>query len=342
MSAQTAQRRVKQSKDRIISTRELSLLAVLALIVLAIQFRNSTFLSSRSINDMLKNYATTITLSLGMMSVLLVGGIDISVSATLAFSGMAASLLMRDGYYTSTLVMFLLSTAIGTVCGLLVGLVISRGKVLPIIATLGFANIYRGATYLISDNRWVSAYQFDAAFKKFAQSKTLTFGLLNNLVFIALVCYAVFFVLMRWTRFGRRIYAVGSNPEAAAISGINIRRVQLVVYTMAGAFAGLVGAMYTSLYASAQSDMGTGMEMDAIAACVLGGVSLSGGQGGVPGVLLGALTMTVISKALPLIGISQFWQKAIKGAIILIAIIINVLAQRAIRRNDLKARELQL
>ena len=111
---------------------------------------------------------------------------------------------------------------------------------------------------------------------------------------------------------------------------------------MAGAFAGLVGAMYTSLYASAQSDMGMGMEMDAIASCVLGGVSLSGGQGGVLGVLLGALTMTVISKALPLIGIPQFWQEAIKGAIILIAIIINVLAQRAVRRNAMKARERQI
>lgn len=339
---QISQRRVKLSKDRVISSRELSLLAILALLVLVIQLRNSTFLSQRSINDMLKNYSTTITLSLGMMSVLLIGGIDISMAATLAFSGMCASLLMRDGLYTSTLVMFLVSTVIGTLCGLLVGLVISRGRVLPIIATLGFANIYRGATYIVSDNRWVSAYQFDTAFKRFAQSRTLTFGLINNLVFIAIVCYAVFFIIMRWTRFGRRIYAVGSNPEAAEISGINIRRVKLVVYTMAGAFAGLVGAMYTSLYASAQSDMGMGMEMDAIASCVLGGVSLSGGQGGVLGVLLGALTMTVISKALPLIGIPQFWQEAIKGAIILIAIIINVLAQRAVRRNAMKARERQI
>ena len=339
---QINQRRVKLTKDRVFSSRELSLLAILVLIVVGIQLRNSTFLSSRSINDMLKNYATTITLSLGMMSVLLIGGIDISVSATLAFSGMSASLLMRDGFYTSTLVMFLVSTAIGTLCGLLVGLVISRGKVLPIIATLGFANIFRGATYLISDSRWVSAYQFDSAFKRFAQTRTLTFGLVNNLVFIAIVCYMVFFFIMRWTRFGRRIYAVGSNPEAASISGININRVKLVVYTMAGSFAGLVGAMYTSLYASAQSDMGMGMELDAIASCVLGGVSLSGGQGGVPGVLLGALTMTVISRALPLIGISQFWQKAIKGGIILIAIIINVLAQRAIHRNAMRARERQI
>ncbi|HSK69220.1 MAG TPA: ABC transporter permease [Candidatus Limnocylindria bacterium] len=334
--------RPKVLRDRLVSTRELSLLAVLALLVVAIQMRNGSFLSQRSVNDMLKNYSTTITLSLGMMSVLLIGGIDISMSATLAFSGMCASLLMRDGVYSSTLVMFLVSVAIGTGCGALVGLTISRGRVLPIIATLGFANIFRGATYLVSDNRWVSAYQFGADFKRFAQTRTLTFGLINNLVFIAIVCYLAFFFIMRWTRFGRRIYAVGSNPEAAEISGINIRRVKLLVYTMAGAFAGLVGAMYTSLYASAQSDMAMGMEMDAIAANVLGGVSLSGGQGGVIGVLLGALTMTVISKALPLIGIPQFWQQAIKGAIILIAIVVNVVAQRAVHRNALRARERQI
>lgn len=331
---------VKTFWKRLTSSRETTLFLVLALICAFIQMRNSNFLSAKTIEDMLKNYSTTITLSLGMMSVLLVGGIDISVASSLAFSGMCASLLMREGVYSSTLVMFLVSIAIGTLCGLIVGSVIAYGNVIPIIATLGLTNIFRGATYLVSDSQWVSAYQFESSFKQFAQQKTLSFGLVNNLIFIAILCYAVFFVLMRWTRFGRRIYAVGSNPEAAAVSGINIKRIKLVVYTMAGSFAGLVGAMYTSLYASAQNDMAMGMEMDVIAACVLGGVSLSGGQGSVIGVLLGALTMTVISKALPLIGISQFWQRAIKGLIILLAIIINIVAQRALQKNQLKAREI--
>lgn len=325
---------------KLTGSREISLLAVLILLCVVIQMRNSTFLTAKTINDMLKNYSTTITLSLGMMIVLLIGGIDISVGATLAFSGMCASLLMRDGVYESTLVMFLISIAIGACCGVVVGLIIAKGNVQPIIATLGMTNIIRGATYLVSDSAWVSAYQFQSAFKKFAQTSTLSFGLMSNLVFIALICYIAFFILMKWTRFGRRIYAVGSNPEAAAVSGINIGRIKLIVYTICGAFAGLTGAMYTALYASAMNDMGMGMEMDVIAACVIGGVSLSGGQGTVVGVLLGALTMAVISKALPLIGISQFWQQAIKGAIILAAIIINVLAQRAMRRNALKAREI--
>ncbi|MBQ3423722.1 MAG: ABC transporter permease [Clostridia bacterium] len=325
---------------KLTASREVSLLMVLILLSAVVQLMNSSFLTPKTINDLLKNYSTTIVMSLGMLSVLLIGGIDISVGATLAFSGMCASLFMRDGLYSSTLLMFIVSTAIGLGCGALVGLVIAKGRVQPIIATLGFSNIYRGATYIVSGGAWVSAYQFQKAFKKFAQQSTLTFGLMNNMVFIALVCYVVFFIVMRWTRFGRRIYAVGSNPEAAAVSGIDIDRYKFVVYTMVGGFAGLVGSMYTALYASAMSDMGTGMEMDAIASCVLGGVSLSGGQGSVIGVLLGALTMAVISKALPLVGISEFWQMAIKGAIILAAIMINVIMQRTLRKNTLKAREI--
>ena len=322
------------------SSREVTLLFVLILLCAVIQLRNPTFLTGKTLGDMLKNYSTTITLAVGMMSVLIIAGIDISVAAILAFSGMCAALMMRDGVYTSTIVFFLVAMVIGTLCGMLNGVIIARGNVQPIIATLGMTNIYRGATYIVSNSAWVSAYQFQSGFKKFAQTKTLTGGLMNNLVFIALIVYAIFFVIMKWTKFGRRIYAVGSNPEAAAISGINIKRIKFFVYSIAGLISGLTGAMYVSLYSSAMSDMGMGMEMDVIAACVIGGVSLNGGQGSVVGVLFGALTMAVIGKALPLIGISQFWQQAIKGVIILAAIIINVLAQRTMQRNALREREI--
>lgn len=325
---------------KLLNSREFSLIIVLIILCVFIQLRNDTFLTGKTIADLFKNYATTITISLGMMLVLLIGGIDISVGAEMAFAGMCASLMMRDGLYSSTLVMFLVSTLIGTLCGMLVGLVIAKGHIQPIIATLGLCNIFRGATYIVSKSAWVSAYQFQSGFKKFAQSNYLTGGLINNLVFIMIICYVVFFFIMRWTVFGRRIYAVGSNPEAAAVSGINVDKIKFFVYTLMGLFSGLTGAMYTSLYASAMNDMGTGLEMDAIASCVLGGVSLLGGQGSVIGVFLGSLMMSIISKALPLIGISQFWKQAIKGAIILIAIIINTITQRIMDKRALKEREI--
>ncbi len=322
------------------NSREASLLLIIVILSLFIQLLSGNFLTAKTFGDLVKNYSITFMLALGMMSVLLIGGIDISVGATMAFSGMSASLMMRDGYYSSTLIMFLISTVIGAACGLLIGLVISYGGVIPIIATLGFTNIYRGATYIISDSQWVSAYQFDPAFKAFAQSKNLTFGLINNLFFLAILFYILMYIVFKWTKFGRRIYAVGSNPEAAAISGIKVKRIKLLVYGITGTFAGLTGAMYTALYASAQNDMGLGMEMDAIASCVIGGVSLSGGNGSVVGVFLGALTMSIISKALPMIGVSQFWQTAIKGAIILIAVMINVLVQRRAQKSVLREREI--
>ena len=334
------QKGIKGLFSKLKNSREVSLLIIIIILSLLIQTSNDRFLTLKNFGDMFKNYSTTFTLTLGMMPVLLIGGIDISVASSMAFSGMCASLLMRDGYYSSTVIMFVISIVIGSLCGMLVGAVISYGGVLPIIATLGFTNIFRGATYIVSDCQWVSAYQFDSKFKSFAQSNNLSFGLINNLFFISVICFVIFYIILRWTRFGRRIYAVGSNPEAAEISGIKIKRVKFIVYTITGAFSGLTGAMYTALYASAQSDMGLGMEMDAIASCVIGGVALSGGQGSVPGVFLGALTMSIISKSLPLIGVSQFWQTAIKGAIILVAVIINVVAQRAMKKSVLREREI--
>ena len=181
---------------KLLNSREFSLVIVLILLCGFVQMRNDSFLTGKTIADLLKNYSTTMTISLGMMLVLLIGGIDISVGAEMAFAGMCASLLMRDGVYSSTFVMFLVSTLIGTLCGVLVGLVIAKGRIQPIIATLGLCNIYRGATYLASNSAWVSAYQFESAFKNFAQSSNLTGGLMNNLVFIMLLCYLLFFFII--------------------------------------------------------------------------------------------------------------------------------------------------
>lgn len=330
----------KFSLKKLTSSREMSLVIVLILLCAFIQFRNSSFLTVKTITDMLQNYSVTMILALGMMCVLLIGGIDISIGSSLAFSGMVTALMMRDGLFSNTFIGFFAAVAAGTLCGLVVGAIIARGGVLPIIATLGLMNIYRGITYLVANNRWVAAYQIPEAFKAFAQSKSLTFGLLNNLIAIMVLCYIVFFIIMKWTRMGRKIYAVGSNPEAAQVSGIRIKNIKLFVYGLMGALAGLAGAMWVSFYASAQGDMATGIEMDVIAACVIGGVSLSGGRGTVAGVFLGSLTMAIIGKALPLIGVSQFWQSAIKGAIIIFAVIINVITQRVINKNNLRRREM--
>lgn len=329
---------MKENKLKgILRQREVSLLFVLILLCAIVQLRNSSFLTGTVIDGIFKNYAYSMVLSFGMMLVLLIGGIDISVGATLALCGMTGSVLMKNGIAPNGAVVYLITTVMGFACGALIGLIIAKGKVIPIIATLGFQYIYRGLTYMVSGNSWVgTAYMLDD-FKDFAQNYFLG---INHLVWITIVVFVIFFLFLKWTTFGRQIYAVGSNAEAAEISGIRIDRIKILVYALCGSIAGLCGSMYAGYYASAQNDMGTGSEMDVIAACVIGGVSLNGGQGSAVGVLLGAVTMAVISKSLSLVGISAFWQQALKGLIILVSVVINVTVQRGINRRTLEGREI--
>ena len=183
----------------------------------------------------------------------------------------------------------------------------------------------------------VSRDEMLVTYTQFAQGKFLG---INNLFWIVIAVFIVFIVFLKWTGFGRQIYAVGSNPDAAKISGINIDRVKVIVYAINGAIAGLAGAMYTSLYTSAQGNMADSVEMDVIAACVIGGVSLNGGQGNAVGVLLGAVTIAIISKSLSLVGIDAFWQQALKGVIILLAVLVNVIVQRNAARKALEGRDI--
>ena len=322
----------------LLRSRESSLFLVMILLVVVIQWRSGgMFLTGTVITQLTQNYAYTMVLSFGMLLVLLIGGIDISIGATLALSGMSTSLLMRDGIITSPLVAFLFSILVGTACGAIIGVTVSKGKVIPIIATLGMQYIYRGLTYLVSDTQWVPSDKMLPGYKAFAQGSFLG---LNNLFWIVIVLFVVMLVFLKWTNFGRQIYAVGSNVAAAKISGIQIDRVKISVYAINGAIAGLAGAMYTSMYATAQGNMASGAEMDVIAACVIGGVSLDGGQGSALGVLLGAITIAIISKSLSLVGIDAFWQQALKGAIIAVAVLINVLVQRNAARRALEGREI--
>lgn len=318
------------------ASREVSLLIVLVLLCIAITIKSPSFMTVKSITDMLKNNAVTMIMAVGMLGVLLVGGIDISVASTLALAGMSAGMLMKYGKVTSTLGLFAIALGIGLVCGLINGLVIAKGKVLPIIATMGAMYIYRGLAYIVADNQWASADNLDT-FKDFALQKILG---LNKVIWVMLLIYLVFFVVMKWTKLGRKVYAVGSNKEAAQISGINTSNVELYVYIMMGVLCGLCGALAVSVYASAQPNMLYGKEMDVIAACVIGGVSMSGGRGSVVGALLGGLVLAIIAKALPLVGIESIAQNTVKGVIILVVIVLNVITQRSMDRTNLKGREI--
>ena len=306
---------------KITGSRE-ALLAIIVIVLFAVVTAISpSFLTPKSLMEMLKNNAVTMVMSLGMLCVMLVGGIDISIMSTLALSGMSIGMLLKYGHITSTLLAFIIAMAIGIACGLVVGLVISRANVPPIIATMGFMYIYRAMGYLVSHGgEWASA----AALGDFKNFATTNFLGINKVIWVIIVCYVVFFFFMKWTRTGRRIYAVGSNASAAQVSGINAKNINLLVYVIMGFLAGLGGALQVSVYASAMPDMQYGGEMDVIAACVIGGVSFVGGTGKISGIVLGVFILRIIFVALQFLSINQSMQYIIKGLIILVACSIDM------------------
>lgn len=322
---------------KITGSREALLAIVLILLFAVVTAISPSFLTFRSMVDMLKNNAVTMVMSLGMLCVMLVGGIDISIMSTLAFSGMAIGMLLKNEVITNPALAFLIAIVMGIACGFVVGLVISRANVPPIIATMGFMYVYRALGYLISNGgEWAGAAAL-GTFKNFATTDILG---INCVIWVIILCYVVFFIFMKWTRTGRKIYAVGSNAEAAEVSGINVKNVKLMVYTIMGFLAGLGGALQVSVYASAMPNMQQGGEMNVIAACVIGGVSMSGGRGTVVGAFLGSLILATIAKALPLVGIDALAQNTFKGVLILVVVVVNVVLQRAADRNALKGREM--
>jgi len=316
-------------------SRELGLLAFIVVLALLFQMRNPKFLTLSNLKDLFTNTAILGVLSVGMMMVLLTGGIDLSIGATIAFSGMVTALTVSANPAISPLLSLLQGMAVGLVIGVIIGVLIAYCKILPIIASLGMMNIVRGLTYLVSKGKWVSAYQMSDSFKAISTGTTLG---INNLVVIAIVIYLIFSYFLNNTRTGRYVYAVGSSPETADIVGIPRRRILLLVYATMGALAGLAGVLWVSRYASAQGDTAQGYEMSVIAAVVLGGVSVSGGRGKVSGIILGTILFGMLNNALPLINVSPFWQQAIQGVVILLAVISNVLIKRNNDRMTLRKR----
>ena len=327
----------KSALKKITGSREILLVGILILLFAVVTVISPSFLTPKSIMDMLENNAVTMVMALGMLCVMLVGGIDISIMSTLALSGMSVGMLLKYEVITSPVLAFLISIAIGTACGLLVGLVISRANVPPIIATMGFMYVFRAMGYLVSNGgEWAGAAAL-GSFKDFATTKFLG---INCVIWVIILCYVFFYFFMKWTRTGRKIYAVGSNASAAEVSGINVKNIKMMVYVIMGFLAGLGGALQVSVYASAMPDMQQGGEMDVIAACVIGGVSMSGGRGSVIGALLGSLILATIAKALPLVGFDALWQNTIKGVLILVVVVVNVVLQRIADKNALKRREM--
>ncbi|MDA9655861.1 ABC transporter permease [Alphaproteobacteria bacterium] len=300
--------------------RDFILFAIICIGLISVGFANPLFITPSSISDVLTDTSILIILALSQMIVILIRAIDLSVASNLALSGMLISLLSTVYPELPVYYFIALSCIIGTILGVLNGVSIAILKVPFIVTTLGTMSIYRGLIYFVSDGKQVYSSEFSEDFLDLIHFKFLS---LSFLFWLAVAVFIIFYILLNHTRFGRNLYSLGGNPDAAKYIGINENKYIILAYSISGLFAGLCGYLWVARYSVASTQIAIGFELTVISACVVGGISVMGGVGTVLGCLLGALLIGLIRNALPAVDISQFWQLAISGAIILLAIIIN-------------------
>lgn len=298
--------------------REAGISIFILILVIAVTVRAPSFLTVDNFKDILLNISILAIVALAQTMVIITHGIDLSVSSMIGLVAMMVAFVVKQNPEMPVLFAVLLGMALGTVLGSFNGLIITYGKVPPIIATLGTLSIYRGLVFFYSQGTWINSFELPKNFKLL--SKGTPFGLPNMVIIAILVAILVYYFL-NYTRTGRDIYAVGSNPEAAQFAGIRKQRITFLVYLISGLLCGLAAVLWASRFESAQTNTALGFELQTVAASVVGGVSISGGVGTVPGVLLGALLLGIIQNSLTLIRISPFWQLAAQGLLILIAVI---------------------
>ncbi len=312
----------------ILKQREPLLAAMVVLLVVAVGLRAPVFLSAGSLANLVTDSTLLVMLALTQMLVIVTRGVDLSVASNLALSGMVAAMLGAHNPGLPLPLIMLAAVAVGLALGLVNGWLVGYLELPPIVVTLGTMSVYRGAVFVLSGGAWVSAHQMPPAFIAFPLDRLLG---LPHLVWIAAATLAVMAWIARSTRFGRDLYAIGNAPQCAGYIGIPSHKRLLWTYALSGAVAGLCGYLWVARYAVAYTEIAYGFEFTVIAACVIGGVSIGGGVGTVLGATLGALFLTVIGNALPVLQVSPFWQSALTGLVILVAVLIN--ARGAGRRS---------
>jgi len=319
--------------SRTLMSRESGLALLTLAMVIALGWHWPQFATAASLRSAFDDTAILILLALGQMLVIVTRGIDLSVAANVALTGMVVALINFAHPQVPVPLLAGLSMLMGTGLGLFNGLLVWRLALPPIVVTLGSMAIFRGLVYVVSGGAWVTSDKMSAAFQGAVRAPWLG---LSTLSWLAIVGTAAAAAWLRYSRSGRRLYLAGSNPAAAAYVGVAPGRAQCLAFTLSGTMAGLCGYLWVARFAVAYTDVATGFELQVIAACVIGGVSINGGSGSVPGVLLGCLFLGVIRNALPLVGISPFWQMAVSGLVITVAVVLNERGRGAQRRRILE------
>lgn len=288
----------------------------LVLLCVIITFVAPAFLTLSNITNVFTQVSVNAIIAVGMTFVILTGGIDLSVGSTLAISGaLSASIIKSTGSVTLAIIV---AALVGIAIGLVNGLLISKGKLQAFIATLATMTIFRGATLVFTNGTPISKLP-----EKFVNIGNGKIGFIPIPVIITVIVSIIAIYVLSQTRFGRYLYALGGNEDSARLSGINTDKIKTLVYVVSGFASSIAGVIITSRIASASPNAGTSFELDAIAAVVIGGTSLAGGEGKITGTLIGALIIGVLNNGLNLMNVSPFYQSIVKGLVILIAVLLD-------------------
>jgi ribose/xylose/arabinose/galactoside ABC-type transport system permease subunit len=281
-------------------------------------FLSPAFIAPSNLMNVMRQISVNGILAIGMTFVLISGGIDLSVGSIVALTGVCAAFFARNGGPFPLIVPILLAVAVGGLVGLLNGIGIAFGKYPPFITTLAMMISIRGLAEVLCDGKPV--FGLSQAFDKISNGYI---GGVPNLVYFIVVLFVIGVLVLRKTVFGKWLYATGGNEESAKLSGVNVSAIKVSVYTISGTLAGLCGLLVASRIASGNPVVASGYELNAIAAAVIGGVSLSGGVGALTGTIIGALIIGVIQNGLDILGVSPFYQQIIQGLIIMAAVFID-------------------
>lgn len=295
-------------------------LIVLFLIIAIMTVASPVFLTPGNLLTVLLQTSYNAILAVGISFTILIGGIDLSIGSVLAFSSAIGALLLTQGWPLFAVLLLIL--AMGTLLGFLNGLLVSYGRLQAFIATLGTMSLWRGLTLVITQARPISIRKAPAADAFCFIGSGSVLGVPVP-VWIMVLVFLLAYVILRHRRIGRYLYAIGCNEEAALYSGIQTQKVKLFAFSISGLLASLAGIIVTARLSSATPTAGTAYEMDAIAAAVLGGVSMAGGKGNIRGIAVGALIIGILSNALNLLNIGSYYQGVVKGIVILIAVLLD-------------------
>ncbi len=311
---------------RIVAGREAGTLLGLAVLCIGLWIATPFFATAANLANVAEQSVIVGVIAIGMTCVILTGGIDLSVGSLVALTGVVIGMALQRGLPVAIAVLSGLLT--GAAAGAINGVMITAGRLPPFIATLGMMSVARGVALLLSDGRPIAG--FPASLRMIATGDVA--GMPAPVV-LMLALYAVAYVLLTRTVFGRYLYAIGGNEEATALAGVNVPRQKVITYAISGLAAATCALLLVARLNSAQPVAGIGYELDAIAAVVIGGTSLLGGSGSVIGTLIGALIMSVLRNGLNLLGVSSYLQQVAIGIVIIAAVLIDMALRRRVHRS---------